>query len=148
MNDKKSLYNNNFYVDKCTLCGSQDKLEVHHVLPREDAINKRNHDGTALHSVKNLAVLCKECHDKDHSGALSVGPVEDTSEGPRRRLEQYRYNPGCAQFCDEHKPTLTLPIGLSEIEYCVKYGIDPEILSREVKVAKDLRTNPLTPISR
>jgi DNA mismatch repair protein MutS len=95
---QKSQWNASVIRRACEVCNNpvESDLEVHHVLPRENAINKRNQDGTALHGVKNLAVLCEECHDKHHSGSLSVGPVEDTSEGPRRRLEQYRYNPSSA----------------------------------------------------
>jgi DNA mismatch repair protein MutS len=70
MNDKKSLYNNNFYVDKCTLCGSQDKLEVHHILQQKDFKNGVYKELNKFHIVKdeehNLMVLCMKCHDEVH----------------------------------------------------------------------------------
>jgi DNA mismatch repair protein MutS len=93
---KKSSWNKDVVRQACEVCFKkiESDLEVHHVQPREKSEDgQRNQDGTALHSVKNLAVLCTECHDKHHNGTIDIGPVQDTSDGPKRiiSLENYRF---------------------------------------------------------
>lgn len=96
---KDSSWNAAITRQKCSSCGSavEKELEVHHIEERANATqNKRNKDGTALNHVRNLAVLCQICHDKHHAGLLHVGPVEDTSIGPKRKildLSQYAHKP-------------------------------------------------------
>jgi DNA mismatch repair protein MutS len=72
----------------CSACGDtyKEKLEVHHIQERSEAKGGRNKDGTALNHRSNLTTLCEKCHDKHHSGELYVGPLEDTSEGPKRAI--------------------------------------------------------------
>jgi DNA mismatch repair protein MutS len=96
---KESSWNASITRQYCSSCGSavEKELEVHHLEERANATsNKRNKDGTALNHVRNLAVLCQTCHDKHHAGLLHVGPVEDTSQGPKRKildLSQYAHVP-------------------------------------------------------
>jgi hypothetical protein len=96
---KESSWNAAITRQFCSSCGSavEKELEVHHLEERANATqNKRNKDGTALNHVRNLAVLCQICHDKHHAGLLQVGPVEDTSLGPKRKildLSQYAHTP-------------------------------------------------------
>jgi hypothetical protein len=74
-------------------------MEVHHLKHQADAKDKRNDDGTALNDIRNLTVLCTSCHDKEHAEQLLVGPVEDTSEGPRRQvidLSEFAYKPAAS----------------------------------------------------
>ena len=84
----KSSWNASVTRKKCESCGSMKvrDLEVHHLEERNEAVNKRNKDGTFLNHIRNLAVLCEECHDRVHSGTLKVGLVEDTSAGPQRKI--------------------------------------------------------------
>ena len=93
---QKSSWNKDIVKQACEVCSKkiESDLEVHHVQPREESEDgRRNVDGTNLHSVKNLAVLCTECHDKHHNGLITIGPVQDTSDGPKRilSLEGYRF---------------------------------------------------------
>ncbi len=44
---------------KCEQCESSDELEAHHVIARKDG---------GHHTVNNLRVLCKSCHDQVHKG--------------------------------------------------------------------------------
>jgi DNA mismatch repair protein MutS len=96
---KESSWNTAITRQICSSCGSriEKELEVHHLEERANATqNKRNKDGTDLNHVRNLAVLCQICHDKHHAGLLHVGPVEDTSEGPKRKiidLSHYAHTP-------------------------------------------------------
>lgn len=80
----------------CSACGEiyKEKLEVHHLQERSEAKGGRNKDGTALNHIRNLTTLCEKCHDKHHAGKIHIGPVEDTSEGPKRTvldLTKYEY---------------------------------------------------------
>lgn len=84
-----SRYNEQVVRRRCEVCHLviEKELEVHHVSPQEHAVKGRNPDGTALNHVSNLAVLCRRCHDLEHAGSVSVGPVLQTSEGPVRIIE-------------------------------------------------------------
>ncbi len=88
----------NASLPKTTCCNCKtaitSELEVHHLEERHKAVGNRNEDGLALNHIRNLAVLCQDCHDKHHANLLHIGPVQDTSEGPRRDildLSQYAY---------------------------------------------------------
>jgi DNA mismatch repair protein MutS len=80
----KSAWNTSVVRKMCSVCNTNEALEVHHLQERHEASGGRNKDGTALNHIRNLTVLCQSCHDKHHAGSLHVGPVEDTSEGPKR----------------------------------------------------------------
>jgi hypothetical protein len=52
--------------------------------------------GKPMNNASNLIVLCKECHDKIHSGKIEVAPLVQTSSGPERvdlskELDKYKY---------------------------------------------------------
>ena len=93
---KRSDWNAQVAVDRCSKCGSTQGLETHHIQERQHASNQRNQDGTALNHVRNLVVLCSKCHDEHHNNAFEIGEVQDTSDGPVRQitnLQQYAYEP-------------------------------------------------------
>jgi DNA mismatch repair protein MutS len=80
----------------CEKCGSENvrELEVHHIEERATAHNGRLADGTHMNNIRNLVVLCEECHDKVHNKEIVVGPVIQTSEGEVRHireLQKYAY---------------------------------------------------------
>jgi DNA mismatch repair protein MutS len=86
---KSSDWNAAVQRTSCSSCGGavSAQLQVHHLDERHKAsADKRNEDGLALNHVRNLTVLCASCHAKHHANLLYVGPVEDTSEGPRRQV--------------------------------------------------------------
>ena len=80
----------------CEKCGSENvrELEAHHIEERATAHNGRLADGTHMNNIRNLVVLCEECHDKVHKNEIAVGPVIQTSEGEVRdirELQKYAY---------------------------------------------------------
>jgi DNA mismatch repair protein MutS len=86
---EKSKWNASLMRHTCSSCGTtlSTELQVHHLEERHKATSdKRNEDGLALNHVRNLTVLCKTCHEKHHANLLHIGPVEDTSEGPKRQV--------------------------------------------------------------
>ena len=87
VNDKKSLYNNDMFIDKCSVCESEDKLETHHIIYQKDyketpygEINNKK-----FHIVKNhksnLIVLCQKCHDDLHNNKIQINSLVKTSNG-------------------------------------------------------------------
>ena len=82
-------YNADVLRKSCSACGSAitRDLEVHHIQEQAHASVRANADGTALHGLRNLVVVCRTCHDAHHAGTLTIGPVKQTSIGPQRVIE-------------------------------------------------------------
>ena len=74
----------------CEGCGSDKirELEAHHIQERATAVKGRLADGSHMNNMRNIAVLCEECHDKVHAQTLEIGPVQQTSEGPVRNIKK------------------------------------------------------------
>lgn len=81
-----SSWNSSVLRKCCEVCKNSitRELEVHHIIPRANAINGRLEDGTSMNKLSNLIVVCQECHDKHHRGELEIGPQKLTSSGPER----------------------------------------------------------------
>lgn len=73
---KKSRYNSNLYLDKCSLCGSQQNLHTHHL--REQFTADQNGFIGHIHkdASHNLVVLCQECHQNIHRNAIELKPQQ------------------------------------------------------------------------
>ena len=39
-----------------------------------------------MNDVRNLVVVCEKCHDDHHNGSVIIGSVEQTSNGPIRKI--------------------------------------------------------------
>jgi len=82
-----SAWNPDIRRRACEVCGSAivRDLEVHHIRPRAEA-NEHGvfNDGSQQNHVRNLILVCSSCHDKSHTGALSIAPMVLTSDGPVR----------------------------------------------------------------
>lgn len=83
-----SAWNSEVIRRKCERCGATEAadLEVHHIRERHTAIGDRLPDGSSVHAQANLVVLCDGCHDGVHSGALTIGPAIQTSDGLERSV--------------------------------------------------------------
>lgn len=137
-----SPYNANILRRKCGVCESPitRDLEVHHIQEQQCASRNINADGTALHGLRNLVVVCRTCHDAHHAGKLHIGPVKHTSAGPEREIrhqEQEVHSPkekksiiGCfseedvAHIVNTAKahPSLSTKLLVFQIKEC--HGID------------------------
>jgi len=79
---KPSRYNAAVTVSACSVCGSSDGLETHHIVPQAAANESGLIDvGVSKNVVANLAVLCSSCHLKHHTGVLKIEGWKDTTEG-------------------------------------------------------------------
>lgn len=87
INDKKSIYNKEIYMDSCYICNSQEKLETHHINFQKDfkqTINglineKKKH--LLKDDLANLVVLCNLCHDKLHNNEFKISAMVKTTKG-------------------------------------------------------------------
>jgi DNA mismatch repair protein MutS len=79
---KVSRYNAAVSVQVCNICGSKHGLETHHIKPQASA-DSRGYVAQGLHKndVGNLVVLCESCHDRHHSGELTIRGWIQTSGG-------------------------------------------------------------------
>ncbi len=87
-----SSWNTQVIRKECGVCKEKmvRDLEVHHILPRKDAVQGRFADGTSMNDPRNLIVVCQTCHDKHHAGLLEIGPEKQTSKGPQRVIEEVK----------------------------------------------------------
>jgi DNA mismatch repair protein MutS len=83
ISNKKSRYNQDLYLSKCSLCDSRKNLDTHHIKFQKTA-DDYNMVGSKHKNVKsNLAVLCESCHNKLHSGKIAIQGYIETESGPR-----------------------------------------------------------------
>jgi DNA mismatch repair protein MutS len=83
-----SSWNTEIVRKECEVCHKvmTSDLEVHHIKERASAENGILEDGTHMNDKRNLIVICSICHDKVHSGAIEIGEVKMTSDGPEREI--------------------------------------------------------------
>jgi DNA mismatch repair protein MutS len=85
-----SAWNTSVIRRTCQKCGKSEvgNLETHHIRERHTANSAgRLGDGSSVHALANLAVLCDGCHDAVHRGETTVKPLIQTSDGPEESVE-------------------------------------------------------------
>lgn len=70
---------------RCFLCGEENWLAVHHIVPRSRTSKK--HPGAFLWDLKNLVLLCQRCHEKAHTRAARISLLNRLKE-----MFQYDYS--------------------------------------------------------
>lgn len=80
LSTKTSRYNSNVYLDSCSICGSREKLETHHIKQQKEADKNGFIADTHKDVASNLIALCEVCHNKLHSNRLKIRTTE-TSKG-------------------------------------------------------------------
>jgi DNA mismatch repair protein MutS len=85
-----SSWNTDIVRKECEVCKKEitSNLEVHHIKERASAINGVLDDGSHMNDKRNLIVICQRCHDEVHSGAIEIGEVKMTSNGPEREIKE------------------------------------------------------------
>jgi DNA mismatch repair protein MutS len=84
-----SAWNAAVFRKSCEICQNPivRELEVHHIKPRLHADSqKKFQDGSSMNDIRNLIIVCQECHDKHHEGLIDIGPQKETSAGPERKV--------------------------------------------------------------
>jgi len=92
LNRKSSRYNSKIIIDICNICNKNRAEETHHIVYQHTAdkngfINKSFHKN-AKH---NLVAICKECHQKEHSGKIKIECWISSSKG-RKLICNYNYD--------------------------------------------------------
>ena len=77
LQNKKSRYNSQVYIDECELCKKRvvdDEYDVHHINFQKDCENGFVKDKPHIpkNGKMNLMVLCEECHQKIHKGEICI----------------------------------------------------------------------------
>ena len=83
---KKSRYNKKLLMTKCDICGSNEKLETHHIEFQKNTDKHGfilNESKNHIHKdhISNLVVLCNFCHDKIHNNMIIINGYNETSKG-------------------------------------------------------------------
>jgi len=86
---KRSKYNTQIVMDRCTLCGLENTLngptllETHHINEQQDCVDGFvvNKPHIPKNSPFNLMVCCAKCHDLVHSGKIDITGYRITGNG-------------------------------------------------------------------
>jgi DNA mismatch repair protein MutS len=77
----KSQYNNNIYLDMCLVCKTNKAEETHHIKEQENADENNMIDHIHKNIKQNLAPLCKKCHKDVTYNNLVIKGFTKTSDG-------------------------------------------------------------------
>lgn len=77
----------------CAICGREETLTRHHLIPRTRHANKRNKRDFDRTEVKTTVGMCRACHSQIHA-VLS----EKELEREYRTVESLRAHPEIAKF--------------------------------------------------
>ena len=76
----QSKYNKEVFMDICKICGNKAQ-DTHHIEYQSKSDNDGNFQNFHKNIKHNLVALCKSCHQKEHSGEISIKGYEKTSNG-------------------------------------------------------------------
>jgi len=112
---KVSKWNSELIKQSCIKCGSFSNLHAHHIQEQHEAKSARNQDGTSLHGLRNLLVLCEPCHIRHHSEDSTLSVV-DTSIGQiletTPKQKKPAFSPEVLDVIRETRDTSKLPYKL------------------------------------
>ena len=77
---RKSKYNKNLYISKCSICG-ESVDDVHHIKEKSNASLSGHIDHFRKDHKYNLIPLCKKHHNMVHSGELIINGFVATDKG-------------------------------------------------------------------
>lgn len=88
LQNKKSKYNSEIYIDECELCKKRlvdEEYDVHHINFQKDCENGFVKDKPHIpkNGKMNLVVLCEECHQKIHKGKICIKKIIQSSKGKK-----------------------------------------------------------------
>ncbi len=105
-----SAWNRNIVRKECESCQRPIGLEVHHLQPRASAQNGLLADGTPMNDARNLMVICQACHDAIHNETLVIGPIQQTSDGPQRVIQEVEKLVKKSKWSDEELETVKMTL--------------------------------------
>jgi DNA mismatch repair protein MutS len=80
LNTKTSQYNNNKFIDVCSIC-NEKSIDVHHI--KEQHIADKDGFINSIHKndLHNLINVCKKCHDNIHNNKIEIKGYIQTENG-------------------------------------------------------------------
>lgn len=96
INKKNSRYNSKIIIDLCNICNKNKAEETHHIIYQQsadkDGFIHNTFQKNAFHknAKHNLVAICKECHQKEHSGQIKIECWISSSKG-RKLICDYNY---------------------------------------------------------
>ncbi len=91
INKKNSRYNSKITIDMCNICNKNKAEETHHIMYQHTADKDGFINNTFHKNAKhNLVAICKECHNKEHSGKIKIECWMSSSKG-RKLICNYNY---------------------------------------------------------
>ena len=91
INKKNSRYNSKITIDMCNICNKNKAEETHHIMYQHTADKDGFINNTFHKNAKhNLVAICKECHNKEHSGQIKIECWMSSSKG-RKLICNYDY---------------------------------------------------------
>jgi DNA mismatch repair protein MutS len=82
INKKNSRYNSKITIDMCNICNKNKAEETHHIVYQHTADKDGFINNTFHKNAKhNLVAICKECHNKEHSGKIKIECWVSSSKG-------------------------------------------------------------------
>lgn len=81
VNQKRSNYNKNLYMDLCQICKKNNSTETHHIDEQKYANKDGYINNIHKNSLYNLIQLCEECHNNIHNGNINIQKKILTSNG-------------------------------------------------------------------
>lgn len=80
---------------RCAICGREETLTRHHLIPRTRHSNKKNKRDFPRPLVRQIVGICRPCHSQIHA-LLS----EKELEREYNTVEKLKAHPGIAKFAD------------------------------------------------
>jgi len=78
---KTSNYNSSIFMDICNVCKKNKSIDTHHINYQSLSDDNGFFENYHKNAKHNLIPICKECHDKEHSGIINIEGFKQTSEG-------------------------------------------------------------------
>lgn len=82
-------------VGRCAICGREETLTRHHLIPRTRHHNKKNKRDFARPLVRRVVGICRPCHSQIHA-LLS----EKELEREYNAIAKLKAHPGVAKFAE------------------------------------------------
>jgi DNA mismatch repair protein MutS len=78
---KKSNYNSCLFMDICQICKKNKSEDTHHINYQSFSNENGFFENFHKNNKHNLVNICRECHDKEHSGQINIEGYKQTNEG-------------------------------------------------------------------
>jgi len=78
---KASNYNSLLFMDVCQICKKNKSDETHHINYQTLSDDNGFFENFHKNAKHNLVNICKECHNKEHSGIIDIDGYKQTNTG-------------------------------------------------------------------